>query len=133
MLWGLFIAAIEHTGFGQTEFGGFRLSTHEGLHFQMLAAYGIAAFALTVVVVAPLVHRGDKTGWYGLLVLVVIGAGAETLTAFVTAPHGLPPRWWSWGLFLWAYPVAWITALVLAWPSIFAPQDRQAFSRRGAA
>lgn len=122
VIWGLFIAAAEHAGFGRSAFLGSNLATHEGFHHQMLAAYGIAAFALTAIVIAPLVHRGDKLGWYGLLVLLVIGVGTEVFVATVTTPHGMSPRWWSWGLALWAYPIAWATALLLSWRPIFGLQ-----------
>lgn len=119
LLWGLFIAIAEHAGFGQAAFGGLGLLTHEGFHFQMLATYGLAAFALTGAVIAPLIRRGDRLGWYGLLILTAIGAGAEALIATITTPHGVAPRWWSWGLALWAYPLAWLTALVLSRRPIF--------------
>lgn len=119
LLWGLLIAVAEHVGFGRMEFGGSRLVTHEGFHFQMLAAYGLAAFALTAAVVGPLIRRGEKIGWYGLLILTVVGVGAEAATAFITTPHGVAPRWWSWGLALWAYPLAWGTALILSRRAIF--------------
>lgn len=119
VLWGLLIAVGEHVGFGQSEFGGFRLRTHEGFHLQMLAAYGLGAFALIGAVIAPLIRRGDKLGWYGLLTITVLGLGAESLTAAITTPHGVAPRWWSWGLVLWAYPIAWIAALALARRPVF--------------
>lgn len=119
VLWGLLIVAGEHGGFGADVFGGSHLRTHAGFHFQMLAAYGLAAFALTGVVVAPLLKRGDRTGWFGLLALFAIGVTAEVATAAITTPHGVPPRWWSWGLLLWGYPVAWGTALVLSYRPIF--------------
>ncbi len=86
----------------------------------MLATYGLAAFALTGTVIVPLIRRGDRLGWYGLLVLTVIGASAEALTATVTTPHGVGPRWWSWGLALWAYPLAWLIALILSRRPTFA-------------
>lgn len=119
VLWGLVIAVAEHAGFGRASFGGLRLLTHEGFHFQMLAAYGLAAFAVTGGVIAPLVRRGDEMGWYGLLIVTAIGGGAEVITATITSPHGVPPQWWSWGLALWAYPLAWVTGLVLSWRPIF--------------
>lgn len=119
VLWGLFILVLEHGMFGITEFGGNDVLGHTAFHFQMLAAYGLAALALVGVVVAPLIRRGDPIGWFGLVVLVVIGVGAEVATAAVTTPHGVPPRWWSWGLALWAYPVAWGVALALSFRPIF--------------
>ncbi|MDX1449506.1 MAG: hypothetical protein R3246_10650, partial [Acidimicrobiia bacterium] len=106
-------------------FGGFELRTHTGFHFQMLAAYGLTAFALVGVVIAPLIRRGDPIGWFGLLVLLVIGVGAEVATAVVTTPHGVPPRWWSIGVGLWGYPVTWVTALVLSFGPTFRPDVRR--------
>lgn len=121
VLWGLLIVAMEHGWWGHFEFGGGDLLGHTGFHFQMLAAYGLAAFTLVGVVVAPLIRRGDAVGWFGLIVLVVVGVGAEVATAAVTTPHGVPPRFWIVGLFLWGYPVAWGAALVLSFRPIFRP------------
>ena len=128
VLWGLLIVVIEHGWWGHFGFGGFYLLDHTGFHFQMLAAYGLAALALVGVVVAPLIRRGDAVGWFGLLVLVAIGVGAEVATAAVTTPHGVPPRFWIAGLFLWGYPVAWGAALALSFNRIFRPKGRPAAS-----
>ncbi|MGB8360006.1 MAG: hypothetical protein WCE80_01240 [Acidimicrobiia bacterium] len=117
--WGILIVVMEHGTFGLDRFGGHALRTHTGFHFQMLATYGLVAFALVAVVVAPLIREGHRMGWLGLLVVVVIGVGGEIPTAFVTTPHGVPPRFWSWGLFLWGYPMAWVAALVLSFRPIF--------------
>ena len=130
VLWGLFIVVSEHVGFGREGFGGLDLLGHTGFHFQMLAAYGVAAFALVGVVVTPLIRRGDAVGWYGLLVLLTIGVGAEIATAAVTTPHGVPPRWLIVGVGLWGYPVAWGTALALSFRPIFRPESRAAPSRQ---
>lgn len=119
--WGLLIVVMEHGTFALERFGGHALHTHTGFHFQMLATYGLVAFALVAVVVAPLIRDGHRMGWLGLLAVVVIGVGGEIVTAFVTTPHGVPPRFWSWGLFLWGYPIAWVAALVLSFRPIFRP------------
>ena len=129
VLWGLLIVVLEHVQFGLAGFGGADLFSHTGFHFQMLAAYGLAALALVGVVVAPLIRRGDAAGWLGLLVLLAIGLGAEV--AAVTSgvpPHGVPPRWWIAGLFLWGYPVAWGAALALSFRPIFRPEGHPAAS-----
>lgn len=133
VLWGLVIVTMEHAVFGLSEFGGADVLRHEGFHFQMLAAYGLAALVLAGAVVIPLIRQGHQSGWFGLLILLVIGVGAEIGTAMVTSPHGVPPRFWSWGLFLWGYPVAWGAALVLSRRAIFGTEDSEAESeaRRG--
>lgn len=119
VLWGLFIVVAEHAGFGISGFRRSQLTTHEGFHLQMLAAYGLAALLIAAVVIAPLVRRGNRYGWFGLLALLVVGFGAEVATAVITTPHGVAPRWWSWGLALWAYPIAWAAALGLSWRGTF--------------
>ena len=121
VLWGLLIVVVEHVGFGRSEFGGSTLDTHEGFHFEMLAAYGLASFALAGLVIAPLIRRGDRFGWYGLAIMLSIGFTAEVLAARVTTPHGVPDRWWSWGLMLWAYPITWASALALSMRPTFRP------------
>ncbi len=128
VVWGLLIVVLEHVQFGRAGFGGANLFGHTGFHFQMLAAYGLAALALVGVVVAPLIRRRDAAGWFGLLVLVAIGVGAEVATAAVTTPHGVPPRFWIAGLFLWGYPVAWGAALALSFNPIFRPEGHPAAS-----
>ncbi|MDX1450162.1 MAG: hypothetical protein R3246_13995 [Acidimicrobiia bacterium] len=133
VLWGLVIVVAEHVGFGVREFGGFDARSHDGLHFQMLAVYGVAGLALGAGVVVPLLRRGDALGWWGLLVLVVIGVGGELATAVVTTPHGMPPRFWTAGWFLWGYPVAWVVALVVSYRPILADRgDRTAGRSSGA-
>jgi hypothetical protein len=128
--WGLLIVVMEHGTFALERFGGPALHTHTGFHFQMLATYGFVAFALVALVVAPLIREGNRMGWLGLLIMVVIGVGGEIATAFVTTPHGVPPRFWSWGLFLWGYPLAWASGLVLSFQPIFRPTVIDAETRR---
>ena len=130
VLWGLLIVVLEHGQFGLAGFGGADINNHTGFHFQMLAAYGLAALALVGVVVAPLIRRGDAAGWFGLLVLVAIGIGAEVATAALTTPHGVPPRFWIAGLFLWGYPVAWATALALSFRPTFRSEGRPTPTRQ---
>ncbi len=101
VLWGLLIVVIEHVQWGRFGFGGHRFLGHTEFHFQMLAAYGLAALALVGVVVAPLIRRGDAAD---------------------TTPHGVPPRFWIAGLFLWGYPVSWAAALALSFRTIFRPE-----------
>lgn len=119
VLYGSLVVIVEHANFGFAEFGRANLLSHSGFHFHMLAAYGLVGLVLVGVVVAPLVRRGDKIGWCGLLTVLAIGFGAEVITAFSSTPHGVPPRYWIAGIFLWGYPVAWTTALVLSFPPIF--------------
>lgn len=133
VLWGLLIVVLEHGKWSIEEFGGTDLLNHTGFHFQMLAAYGLSAFALVGIVVTPLIRRGEAIGWYGLLALLAIGLSAELWTAAVTAsrgipPHGVPPTWWIAGVFLWGYPVAWATALALSFRSTFHAERSKALS-----
>lgn len=125
VLWGLVIVTLEHASFGLGQFGGSDLRDHGGLHFQMLAAYGLAALVLVGVVVAPLVRRGHAAGWLGLAAVFLVGVGAEIGTAVVTTPHGVPPRFWSWGLALWGYPVSWAVALLLSFQPVFRPTQHR--------
>lgn len=124
LYWGLLIVTLEHANWGITEFGGVDLRTHSGFHYQMLAVYGLAALVLTAVVIGPLLRRGDAASWWGLVVLFAVGVGAEIVTAIVTTPHGVPPRYWIVGLALWAYPVAWGAALALSFGPIFSATHR---------
>ncbi len=124
LYWGLVIVAMEHANWGITEFSGVDLRTHAGFHYQMLAVYGLAALVMAAVVVGPLLRRGRALGWWGLLVLFVVGVGAEVVTASITTPHGMPPRYWIVGFALWAYPTAWAAALALSFGPVFSAARR---------
>ena len=119
VLYGALVLIVEHANFGFVEFGRTNLLRHSGFHFHMLAAYGLVGLVLVGVVVAPLVRRGDRIGWFGLLTSLVIGFGAEVITAVSSTPHGVPPRYWIAGIFLWGYPVAWSTALAMSFGPTF--------------
>lgn len=130
VFYGTLIVLVEHAAFGMEGFGGSNLLRHSGFHFQMLAAYGLAALVLLGVVVAPLIRRGDKTGWFGLLAAFAIGFGAEAITAAISTPHGVPPQYWITGIFLWGYPVAWATSLAISYRPIFQKGGDSATPRR---
>lgn len=117
--WGVFIVVLEHVGFGLGE--GFvteRWVEHARLHLQMSAVYGVAGLLLIAVVAATLLRERRRVGWYALAGAFGIGMLGEAVTAATIGFHGAPRQFWSWGLALWAYPIAWITALSLSYGPI---------------
>lgn len=122
--WGAFIVVIEHLywGLGRGLESGSWVR-HEQLHLQMAAFYGAAALALMVVIAATLLREGRRAGWFALLAAFAIGMVGETVTAVTIGFHGDPAQFLSWGLALWAYPVAWVAALALSYRPVFRTAD----------
>lgn len=113
--WGAVIVLAEHVGFGVGE--GFvtgSAADHGRLHLQMAAVYGAGGLVVVAVVAATLLRERRLAGWWSLAVVFGLGMIGEAVTAVTIGFHGAPRQFWSWGLALWAYPVAWATALVLS-------------------
>jgi hypothetical protein len=125
-MWGLFIPAVEHTYFGITgALDSFVPSEHARVHILMgLAYWAIGAIGLAVAM-GTLLREGRPEAWFLLLGLLVVGGGLEILLngpAGLVFQHGFGPDSQPGGMALFAYPVAWVTALAIAYRPIFRPQ-----------
>jgi hypothetical protein len=127
-VWGLLIPAVEHVYFGITEaLDALDLSDHARVHIIMgLAYWALAAIGLAVAL-GILLREGRREAWFLLLGLVAVGGGLELLLngpAGLLFQHGFGSTSRPGGMGLWAYPVAWVTALAIAYRPIFRPQQQ---------
>lgn len=126
-IWGLLIPAWEHAYFGITEgASAMGLPDHARVHVLMGLIYWLLGAVGLGVVMLTLLREGRREAWF--LLLGVLAAGG-TLEILFNGPSGL---WFEHGfgsdsrpegMALFAYPVAWATALVLAYRPIFRPQQ----------
>lgn len=127
VLWGALIPTLEHAGFAMS---GSRLRAflpgidiHTHYHFFMAAAFTIVAGVLIAFTAVTQLGRGQKEGWYAILMALVIGGGFELTGAFGMFYHGFPPSW-ALGLVIYAYPLAWASALIIAYNPVFKKQEK---------
>jgi len=121
--WGLLIPVLEHSSFGITE-GAAELTGHARVHVLMgLVYWPLAAIGLAIVL-GTLLSEGRRVAWYVLLGLLVLGGGMELLLNGPTGllfQHGIGSDSRPEGMALYAYPIAWAVALVIAYRPIFGP------------
>jgi hypothetical protein len=124
-MWGLFIPAVEHGYFGMIgAVDSLAPSDHARVHMIMgLAYWPLGAMGLAVAM-GILLREGHRVAWYLLLVMLAVGGGLEIILNGPTGllfQHGFASNSNPGGMSLFAYPVAWITALVISYRPIFAP------------
>lgn len=122
-IWGLVIPVLEHTLFGITE-GTVRLTGHAQVHALMGLIYWPLGAAGLAVVMWTLLREGRRIASFLLLGLLVVGRGAEMLRNRPTGlvfQHGFASNSRPEGMALYAYPVAWVRALVISYRPIFRP------------
>lgn len=131
---GALIVAAEHAGFAlagvlSDELRA-SLSAHSRYHLFMAAAYTLVGAGMIGVVGHTLLRQGRRSGWWAVLLALVLGGGLELGAVLTIFPHGLPPRSIPAGLVLYAYPLAWAAALAISYRPIFRP-DPGSSARRG--
>jgi hypothetical protein len=125
-IWGLLIPAFEHTYFGIVgALDSFAPSDHARVHMLMgLVYWPLGAIGLAVVM-GSLLREGRREAWFLLLGVLVVGGGLEILLngpAGLWFQHGFGSDSRPGGMGLFAYPVAWVTALAIAYRPIFQPR-----------
>ncbi len=113
--------------------GPMNLMPHARLHFFMAGIYTLIGMVLLCVIARTLLKEGRRSGWYALLFAFVVGVGCDLVIGAFWFQHGSPLSQWlnmpaqgfGWEL-LSAYPVAWITALVISYKPIFVEAQAQA-------
>jgi hypothetical protein len=106
--------------------GPMHLVPHARLHFFMAGIYTIIGAVLLGVIARTLLKEGRRSGWYALLFALLVGTGFDLVMQGWWYQHGsplyqlfgLPGQGFGWE-FLYSYPVAWITALVISYKPIF--------------
>ncbi len=137
---GALVIASEHAQFAIsytvpfiTTEGLMRLLPHARLHFFMAGIYTIIGLVLLCVIARTLLKEGRRSGWYALLFALIAGGGSDLVMGGLWFQHGSPlyqvlgepVQGFGWE-FLYAYPVAWITALVISYKPIFRDTPTQA-------
>jgi len=97
------------------------LLRHARLHFFMAGIYTVIGLVLLSVIARTLLKEGRRSGWYALLFALLVGGGYDLVMGGLWFQHGSPlyhvfsepVQGFGWE-FLYAYPVAWITALVIS-------------------
>jgi hypothetical protein len=123
VIWGAFIPTFEHASFaisGSREIAAIPgIGLHSRYHFFMAGVFTLVAGILIAIVAITQLKQGQPTGWYAILIALLIGGGLELSGAAGTLFHGFPPSWVM-GLVIYAYPLAWASALIIAYRPIFA-------------
>lgn len=122
VIWGTLIPTAEHAGFaigGSQEIAAVPgVGLHTRYHFFMAGVFTLVAGIMIALVAATQLRQGQRTGWYAILLALLIGGGLELSGAAGTLFHGFPPSWVM-GLVIYAYPLAWAGALVIAYRPVF--------------
>ena len=129
-VWGLFLPAVEHGFFGIAgAMDALVLSEHARVHMLMgLVYWPLGAIGLAVAM-GTLLREGRREAWFLLLGVLVVGGGLEIL---LNGPvglwfhHGFGSDSRPEGMALFAYPVAWIAALVISYRPIFRREPARA-------
>jgi hypothetical protein len=125
-IWGLLIPAVEHAYFGIAgAVDALAPSDHARVHMIMgLAYWPLGAIGLAVVM-GTLLREGRREAWFLLLGVLTVGGGLEILLngpAGLLFQHGFGSNSRPGGMALFAYPVAWVTALAISYRPIFRPE-----------
>lgn len=119
--WGFVIPVVEHSYFGIAE-GAAELAGHPRVHVLMgLLYWPLAAIGLAIAL-GVLLREGRRVSWFLLLGLLLVGGGSELLLngpVGVEFQHGFSSDSRPEGMALFAYPIAWATALAIAYRPIF--------------
>lgn len=129
-IWGLGIPALEHAYFGIAgAVDALALSDHTRVHMLMgLVYWPLGAIGLAVAM-GTLLREGRREAWFLLLGVLVVGGGLEILLngpAGLWFQHGFGSNSQPEGMALFAYPVAWVTALAISYRPIFRPEPAPA-------
>src|SRR5712692_335249 len=108
------------------------LLPHARLHFFMAGIYTIIGAVMLCVIARTLLKEGRRSGWYALLFALLVGAGFDLVMGGLWFQHGSPLYQWfgepiqgfGWEA-LYAYPVAWIAALLISYKPIFRDAPRR--------
>lgn len=125
-IWGLAIPVLEHSYFGITE-GTAELTGHARIHVLMgLIYWPLAAIGLAIAL-GTMLREGRRAAWFLLLGLLLVGGGTELVLNGPTGlafQHGFASDSRPEGMALFAYPIAWATALAIAYRPIFQQRVR---------
>lgn len=129
--WGAMVMVGEHGGIGialNAEFGAF-IPNHPRYHFFMSAIYTFIGAGALVVIAHTLLCEGRRVGWLAVLAAFFVGTSFEVYSGITIFGHGLPPDSIPLGFALYAYMVAWGSALVVSFQPVFISLPVSAFNK----
>lgn len=122
VIWGAVIPIFEHASFaisGSREIAAVPgVGLHSRYHFFMAGVFTLVAGIMIAIIAASQLRQGRRTGWFAILIALLIGGGFELSGAAGTLFHGFPPSW-AMGLVIYAYPLAWGSALAISYRHVF--------------
>ncbi len=127
VIWGTIIPTFEHASF--SIYGSRTIASvpghglHLHYHFFMAGIFTLVAGIMIAIVAATKLRQGQQTGWFAILIALLIGGGFELSGAGGTLFHGFPPSWVM-GLVIYAYPLAWASALVISYRPVFENKEK---------
>jgi hypothetical protein len=123
VVWAALVLAGEHGNFAITlslsDAAQAGVGDHSRFHFFMAGAYTLVAAVLLLVVAWTLLRRGQRAGWFAILLTFLLGGAFELVAGTTIFPHGFPGRSIPLGLFLYAYLAALGSALWISYRPIF--------------
>jgi len=124
VVYGVVIAMGEHAGWGiRLSLGDPFMEPHARVHFFMAGVYAAVGGVLLCVLARTLLLEGRREGWFAVLFATLVGGTIEVVMNGPTGllfQHGLSSsQSLAAGTVLWGYLVAWLAALVIAYPPIF--------------
>lgn len=101
VVWGALIPTLEHASFaisGYQEIANVPgIGLHSRYHFFMAGVFTLVAGILIAIVAAMQLWQSHRTGWFAILIALVIGGGFELSGAAGTLFHASHPRGrWDW-------------------------------------
>jgi hypothetical protein len=122
VIWGAVIPTCEHANFAIS--GSREIATvpgvglHTRYHFFMAGVFTIVSGVMIAIIALSQLRQGKRTGWFAILIALLIGGGFEPSGAAGTLFHGFPPSW-AMGLVIYDYPLAWGSALAISYRHVF--------------
>ena len=134
------LSLLEHIGFSIVfalgldvvpEANQLVLTPHAKQHFFMAGIYALIAMGLILFIAWTGLRRGQRSAWYAIFAVLIIGGGAELLAGVfifqmgnpLYALFGIPVQGFGWQ-FLYLYLIAWPCALVVSFRPIFAKSNK---------
>lgn len=125
VIWGTLTPTFEHASFAIygsrtiPSLPGHGLHLH--YHFFMAGIFTVVAGIMIMIMALTQLRKGKRTGWYAILVALLIGGSFELSGAAGMRFHGFQgPKM---GLGIYAYILAWASALVISYRAVF--EDKQ--------
>lgn len=126
IIWGALTPTFEHTSFAI--YGSQIIPSvpdhglHLHYHFFMAGVFTVVAGIMIMIMTASQLRLGKRTGWCAILVALLIGGSFELSGAAGMRFHGFQGP--AVGLMIYAYLLAWASALVISYRPVFENKEK---------